>query len=129
LYDLEPFILAVGVVCWVFGFDLIYALLDIEFDRRKGLRSFPAGHGVNATLRMARLLHFFAAIAFFAFGWLAELGPFYWAAWVVVLAELFFEHRLADPTQPATINAAFFNANAIISLSLLTGVVLNYVAS
>jgi 4-hydroxybenzoate polyprenyltransferase len=121
-----PYVLAAGVFCWVAGFDLIYALLDIEFDRRAGLFSFPARHGVNPTLRLARVLHLLAAICFFALGWLANLGPFYWVACVIVVAELIFEHLLANPEQPATINSAFFHANALISMSLLAGVALGY---
>jgi 4-hydroxybenzoate polyprenyltransferase len=126
LWDAQPFVLAAGVLCWVFGFDLIYALLDIDFDRRQGLHSFPAGHGVDASLRLARILHIVAALAFFYFGWLAELGAFYWVAWVMVLAELLVEHRLANPEEPASINTAFFNANAVVSVSLFAGVFLHY---
>ena len=126
LWTITPYFLAGAVVCWVFGFDLIYATLDAEFDRRKGLFSFPARFGVKASLRLARILHAVAALAFFAFGWLAHLGRFYWIAWLVVLAALVWEHRLANPENPASINEAFFNVNALVSMSLLAGVVLNY---
>jgi len=126
LWTITPYFLAGAVVCWVFGFDLIYATLDADFDRRKGLFSFPARFGVKASLRLARILHGVAALGFFAFGWLANLGRFYWIAWLVVLAALIWEHRIANPENPASINEAFFNVNALVSMSLLVGVLLNY---
>jgi len=126
LWTITPYFLAGAVVCWVFGFDLIYATLDAEFDRQKGLFSFPARFGVRASLRLARILHGVAALGFFAFGWLGNLGRFYWVAWLVVLAALIWEHRIANPENPASINEAFFNVNALVSMSLLAGVLLNY---
>jgi 4-hydroxybenzoate polyprenyltransferase len=125
LWSITPYFLAGAVVCWVFGFDLIYSTLDAEFDRRKGLFSFPARYGVPASLRLARILHGVAALGFFAFGWLAGLGHGYWLAWLVVLAALVWEHRIANPDNPGSINAAFFNVNALVSMSLLAGVLLD----
>jgi 4-hydroxybenzoate polyprenyltransferase len=126
LWTLTPYFLAGAVVCWVFGFDLIYATLDADFDRRKGLFSFPARHGVQASLRLAQMLHGTAALGFFVFGWQAQLGRFYWVTWLVVLAALMWEHRIANPENAASINEAFFNVNALVSMSLLAGVLLNY---
>lgn len=126
LLTITPYLLALAVLCWVFGFDLIYATLDADFDRRKGLYSFPARFGTLATLRLARILHAAAAVTFLLFGLRAGLGRFYWAAWLVVLGALIWEHRLADPENPASINQAFFNVNAWVSMSLLAGVCLNY---
>lgn len=126
LWTITPYTLAAAVVCWVFGFDLIYSTLDAEFDRRKGLFSFPARFGVPASLRLARILHVVAALGFFVFGWLAGLGHGYWVTWLVVLGALVWEHRIANPDNPGSINAAFFNVNALVSMSLLAGVLLNY---
>jgi 4-hydroxybenzoate polyprenyltransferase len=126
LWTITPYFLAGSVVCWVFGFDLIYSTLDAEFDRRKGLFSFPARYGVPASLRLARILHVVAALGFFVFGWLAGLGRGYWLVWLVVLAALVWEHRIANPDNPGSINAAFFNVNALVSMSLLAGVLAYY---
>jgi 4-hydroxybenzoate polyprenyltransferase len=128
LWTITPYVLAGAVLCWVFGFDLIYATLDAEFDRARGLFSFPARFGVSVSLKLARILHVVAAIGFFIFGWLAQLGVYYWAAWIIVLVALIWEHRIANPENPASINEAFFNINAIVSLCLLAGVLLNYFA-
>ncbi|MDR1146517.1 MAG: putative 4-hydroxybenzoate polyprenyltransferase [Verrucomicrobiales bacterium] len=123
--DAVPLTLGAAVWCWVFGFDLIYATLDAEFDRRRGLHSFPARFGVPRTLRLARALHVLAVAGFFAFGWLAHFSWPYFAAWSLAAAALVWEHRVADVTDSAAINRAFFNLNAAVSVILLAGVVLD----
>ena len=122
LWSLTPYCLAAAVLCWVFGFDLIYSILDADFDRKKGLFSFPARFGVPAALRFAKVLHGIAAACFLMFGRLAGLGLFYWSACLIVLGALVFEHQIANPESPASLNQAFFNVNALVSLSLLAGV-------
>jgi 4-hydroxybenzoate polyprenyltransferase len=117
-----PWILASGVVLWTFGFDLIYSTLDAEFDRRKGLFSFPSRFGVPASLSLARILHGGAALAFAGFGLSAGLGPAYWVAIAVAAIALVWEHRLAASPHPQHINQAFFQINALVSLALLAGV-------
>ncbi len=126
LWTITPYFLAAAVVCWVFGFDLIYSTLDTDFDRKKGLFSFPSRFGIPAALRLAKGLHIVAAIGFFVFGWFAGLGRFYWVAWLVVAGALVWEHRIANPDNPGSINEAFFNVNALVSMTLLIGVLLNY---
>jgi len=120
-----PYFLAAAVLCWSFGFDLIYATMDVEFDRRKGLFSFPARHGVPAALRLARGLHVGAAVGFALFGWSAQLGAFYWGSFAVVMVVLFLEQKMALNPDTASINQAFFNANAVVSVALLLGVCLD----
>ena len=125
LYSAAPYVLAASVVCWTFGFDLIYATLDVESDRKAGLLSFPAKYGIPAALRLARILHYIAFAGFLAFGWMARLGGFYAVACIVVVAGLYQEHRYAKQVDPAAINKAFFHSNALVSISLLVGVFLD----
>ena len=120
-----PYFLAAAVLCWSFGFDLIYSTMDVEFDRRKGLFSFPARYGIPAALRLARGLHAGAAAGFALFGWSAQLGAFYWSAFAIVLAVLFLEQKMARQPDTASINQAFFNANAVVSVALLLGICLD----
>jgi len=120
-----PYFLAVAVLCWSFGFDLIYATMDVEFDRRKGLFSFPARSGVPAALRLARGLHVGAAAGFALFGWSAHLGSSYWVALAVVVGVLVLEQKMAQRPDTTFINQAFFNANAVVSVALLLGVCLD----
>ena len=69
--ELPPLVLALGVVCWVSGFDLIYATQDYDFDRQEGLHSLVVRLGVGASLRLAQLLHFLMLLTLIAFGIMA----------------------------------------------------------
>ena len=120
-----PLVLGAAVLCWVFGFDLIYATMDVEFDRRKGLFSFPANYGVPLTMKVARGLHVLAILGFLAFGWLAGFSWVYFAAWLLAAAALVWEHRIADASDAGAVNKAFFNINAAVSIILLAGVFLD----
>jgi 4-hydroxybenzoate polyprenyltransferase len=123
--DLAPFVLAAGVVCWVAGFDLIYAIQDFEFDQREGVHSLVVRLGVPRTLRLAQLLHVLLLLALIAFGATARLGPIYFWAMPLVAAALFFEHRSARSLDVAGINRAFFQSNAFVSAVFLTSVCLD----
>src|SRR5947208_2302916 len=78
--DLPPLVLGAGVICWVAGFDLIYATQDADFDRRDGLHSLVVPLGVTGSLRLAQWLRGFMFLALSGFGLTANLGPAYYAA-------------------------------------------------
>jgi 4-hydroxybenzoate polyprenyltransferase len=121
--ELPPLVLALGVVCWVSGFDLIYASQDYDFDRREGLHSLVVRLGVAASLRLAQLLHLLMLLALIAFGIMAKLGTIYFAAMIPIAAALFYEHRSARQLLDlAAINRAFFNSNAFVSAIFLGAV-------
>jgi 4-hydroxybenzoate polyprenyltransferase len=126
LLDLPPLLLGAAVLCWTFGFDLIYSTLDAAFDSAHGLFSFPSKYGIPAALRLARLLHLVAVILFWAFGVSAQLGTAYSAACAFTVGALFWEHRLAKTLVPERINQAFFHINALVSIVLLTGTLVEY---
>src|SRR5205809_1146138 len=71
---LAPLVLGAGVICWVAGFDLIYATQDYDFDRSERIRSLVVKLGIVRSLRLAQLLHLVAFVALIIFGILAELG-------------------------------------------------------
>jgi len=120
--DLPPLILGAGVICWVAGFDLIYATQDVDFDRREGLRSLVVKLGVAQSLRLAQWLHFLMFLALIAFGSVAKLGPLYYAAMPLVAAALIYEHRSARKLDLAGINRAFFQSNAFVSAIFVAAV-------
>jgi len=122
LMSLLPWMLAVAVWYWVFGFDLIYATQDVEFDRQAQLHSYPARYGVKASLRLARTLHLFTWLILAAFGWIADLGMPYYIAMGLIFIVLIFEHILCRSNDLAKINVAFFNMNALVGLILVIGV-------
>jgi len=117
-----PWLLATAVWCWVFGFDLIYATQDVDFDRQAKLHSYPAKHGVEAALRLARFLHVLTWLILLAFGWLAMLSLPYWIAMGLIFFALIFEHVLCRSNDLAKINVAFFQMNALVGLILVVGV-------
>jgi 4-hydroxybenzoate polyprenyltransferase len=119
-----PWILALAVWSWVFGFDLIYATLDIEFDRQAGLHSFPSRYGIGAALRLALGLHVVTWLSLGAFGGSAGLGLAYWVAWAVVGVLLGYEHLLGRKRDVQATNQAFFTLNAWVSVLLLLGTIL-----
>jgi 4-hydroxybenzoate polyprenyltransferase len=121
--EFPPFVLALGVVCWVSGFDMIYATQDYDFDRKEGLHSLVVRLGLAASLQLAQLLHLLMLLALIAFGIMAKLGTIYFAAMIPIAAALFYEHRSARQLHDlAAINRAFFNSNAFVSAIFLGAV-------
>ncbi|CAN5722455.1 putative 4-hydroxybenzoate polyprenyltransferase [soil metagenome] len=120
--DLPPLVLGVGVICWVAGFDLIYATQDYEFDRRERLRSLVVRLGITRSLQLAQWLHLALLLVLLAFGIVAQLGALYYCALPLVAATLWFEHRSARKLDLAAINRAFFQSNAFVSAIFLAAV-------
>jgi len=119
--DLAPIILGVGVICWVAGFDLIYATQDYDFDRREGIHSLVVRLGVARSLRLAQLLHLFTFAALIGFGLVAKLGAFYYCAMPFVAAALVYEHKI-EKLDLGGINRAFFQGNAFVGAVFLVAV-------
>ena len=120
--DFPPLVLGAGIVCWVAGFDLIYATQDVDFDRREGLRSLVVRLGVAQSLRLAQWLHVLMFVALMAFGYVAKLGAIYYAAMPLIGLALLYEHRCARTLDLAGINRAFFQSNAFVSAIFLLAV-------
>ncbi len=121
--DMPPIWLGLAVLCWVTGFDIIYACQDAEFDRDAGLRSIPARFGVPGALRLAALSHAAMVAMLVALGWSYPLGPLYFIGVGVVAGLLIYEHALVRPDDLGRVNVAFFHVNIGISLGLLVVVV------
>jgi 4-hydroxybenzoate polyprenyltransferase len=118
---LAPVVLAAGVVCWVAGFDLIYATQDYDFDRREGMRSLVVKFGIARSLRLAQLLHLLTFVALIGFGLAAKLGPLYYWSMPLIAAALFYEHK-TEKLALTGINRAFFQSNAFVSAVFLLAV-------
>ncbi|MBA3881151.1 MAG: UbiA family prenyltransferase [Chthoniobacterales bacterium] len=116
---LPPLLLGFGVICWVAGFDLIYATQDYEFDRREHLRSLVVRLGIIRSLRVAQWLHLAMFAALIGFGLVARLQFVYFAAMPLVAGALWYEHRSAARLDLAAINRAFFHSNAFVSALFL----------
>jgi 4-hydroxybenzoate polyprenyltransferase len=116
---LLPILLAVAVVLWLTGFDIIYALQDYEFDRRHGLHSLVVRWGPKNALTAAFLAHMLMWAVLLAFGLLSGFRVAYLAGLFVILFSLLLEHWLARWRSLKWINVAFFRLNALISLVFL----------
>jgi len=119
--DLAPMVLAAGVICWVTGFDLIYATQDFDFDRRQGIRSLVIKLGITRSLRLAQLLHLLTFAALIGFGLVAKLGALYYWSMPLIAAALVYEHKI-QKLDLAGINRAFFQSNAFVSAVFLVAV-------
>jgi 4-hydroxybenzoate polyprenyltransferase len=121
-FDWPPLILALGVIFWVGGFDLIYATQDYEFDRQQGLHSMVVRYGVPASLRLAQGMHAILLLCLLGFGLASNLGWIYYVALLAVAGALFYEHRAAANLDLAGINRAFFQSNAFVSVVFVLAV-------
>ncbi len=113
-----PFVLSVGVIFWVAGFDTIYACLDADFDRREGLHSLPSRMGKKNAFRLAGVFHVLAFVFFTLTGYQASLNIFYYLGLVLAAAALLYQHMLVQPEDLSRINASFFSMNGFISIIL-----------
>ncbi len=109
-------LLALAVAFWVGGFDILYALQDVEQDRAEGLHSIPARYGVRAAILTARVYQALAVICLLAAGLaFPEVGALYYVGVGVTAALLLYEHSLVTPDDLTRLNVAFFNVNALTS--------------
>lgn len=113
-----PWLLALSVATWVAGFDIIYALQDIDFDRGEKLHSIPAAFGIPMALTISSMLHLFTAASLVLTGVVLSRGPLFWLGAVLVMAMLKYEHKLVRPDDLSKINAAFFTTNGIVSICM-----------
>ena len=123
-----PLVLGAAVLCWVAGFDLIYATLDYAFDVKAGLRSLVVKLGVAGSHRLAQVLHGAAFVGLAAFGGCAGLGVVYFASLLLVLAAFYYEHHaVSGPGRmdAGAVNRAFFNANAFVGLVFVVAVLVD----
>ncbi|MFQ5494607.1 MAG: UbiA-like polyprenyltransferase [Phycisphaerae bacterium] len=111
-------VLAGVVVCWVAGFDIIYACQDIEVDRRDRLHSLPARLGPKAALWIARASHLAAVIGLMALGRLAGLGWIFGGGIALAAVLLLVENLLVRPGDYRHVGVAFFTLNGLVSLVL-----------
>jgi 4-hydroxybenzoate polyprenyltransferase len=118
-FEFAPLVLALAVLLWVAGFDIIYATQDAEFDRAEGLHSLVVKLGLNRSLNLAQVLHWLMLGVLGIFGWLAGLGSFYFAGMGFIAAALVFEHRSARRLDVEGINRAFFQSNAFVGAIFL----------
>lgn len=111
-------VLAVGVGVWIAAFDVIYGCQDVAFDKEHGLFSMPVRFGVAGALRLARLMHAASVAAFAATGWLAGLGPWYYAGVALAAAVLVYQHSIVSAGDLSRVTQAYFLRNGLVGVAI-----------
>lgn len=117
-FDIEIVPLALAVIFWLAGFDILYALQDMEFDKKHGLYSIPQRFGIHKSLMISRFFHTLTMLLLILTGIIFNLNFIYWLGLLVVSVLLIYEHWLVKPNDLSKLNIAFFNMNGYISLTV-----------
>ena len=115
-FALLPVFFSLAVLCWVSGFDIIYALQDEEFDRQNGLNSIPAWLGKQRALNVSSILHFLAVLFIALPLFLTPLSWFYITGVLFFAILLIYQHRLVKPDDLSKVDRAFFTTNGVASV-------------
>ncbi len=107
-----------AVVFWLAGFDTLYALQDVEFDRGYGLKSIPQRFGVRSALIFSRLFHFITCSLLVLTGILFHMAFPYWIGMAVIVGLVVYEHSLVKPDDLRKLDKAFFEMNGYISVAV-----------
>jgi len=114
--DLAPIVLSAAVMFWTAGFDIIYALQDMEFDARMGLFSIPKALGPGKGLLVSRAFHVVTVALLAGFGAVLGLGTVYYVGVAFVMCLLAYEQSLVSPSDFSRADVAFFNINGFVSI-------------
>ena len=113
----QAWALGAAVAAWVSGFDLFYALFDIDIDREQGLHSWVTRFGERGAFTGARVLHLATIVLLAAAGIGLDVGILYWLGVLIVASLLLYEHTLVRPGDLRRLDAAFFTMNGVISVA------------
>jgi len=119
-FDWIPAIISISVLCWVSGFDIIYALQDDDFDRENHLRSIPVWLGRKRALNLSLALHFITSIVLIAAGIIGDFKTIYWVGLGIFTILLFYQHTIVKYNDLRRVNMAFFTLNGIASIVFST---------
>ena len=127
-FDVGIVPLVAAVIFWLAGFDVLYALQDIDFDRKYGLYSIPKRFGVRKSIHFSRIFHSMSFILLVANGLIFELGLFYWTGMFVTAGLFLYEHSLIKENDLGKLDIAFFNMNGYISVTIFIFTLMDYMA-
>lgn len=115
-FSAPPFIIALAVMLWVTGFDIIYSCQDVEYDKSAGLYSLPKKLGIKNALRFSLVSHILAILTLLSLMYFADLHVIYFIGVCIVAGLLFYEHSLVKPNDLSKVNTAFFTVNGLVSI-------------
>jgi len=125
-FNAEILPIAFAVVFWLAGFDVLYALQDVEFDRSLGLYSIPARFGVKDSLLFSRVFHIITWVLLAITGLFFNLGIFYWIGMAAAGGLFIYEPSLVKHEDLSKLDMAFFNMNGYISMTVFIFTLLDY---
>lgn len=125
-FDFQILPLCFAVMFWVAGFDVFYAMQDIDFDKKHGLYSIPSAFGIKTSLRIARLFHLITIAMLLGLIPIFNLGALYLFGVLIASALLLYEHSLVKPADLSKLDMAFFNMNGYISITISVFTLMNY---
>jgi len=116
--DAPALVLGIAVLFWLVGFDVLYALQDVEFDNNAGLHSIPRLVGVRRALWISRAAHAVTVVALIVLSAVLTLGWFYLLGVIIAAGLLVYEHSLVKEDDLSKLNIAFFNMNGYLSVAI-----------
>ncbi len=125
-FDPEILPLCFAVMFWVAGFDTLYALQDMDFDKKQGLCSIPSIFGVKRSLWIARLFHITTIGLLLSLVLIFNMSNFWLFGTLVAASLMMYEHSLVKPTDLSKLNIAFFNMNGYISITVFVFTLFHY---
>ena len=125
-FDFQILPLCFAVMFWVAGFDVFYAMQDIDFDKKHGLYSIPSAFGIKTSLRIARLFHLITIAMLLGLMPIFNLGVLYLFGVLIASALMLYEHSLIKPADLSKLDMAFFNMNGYISITIFVFTLMNY---
>jgi 4-hydroxybenzoate polyprenyltransferase len=115
-FQILPLLFSGAVICWVSGFDIIYALQDEDFDKSEKLFSIPTAVGKSKALTISVLLHVLSATFVIIAGFYGNFGLWYWVGIFLFAALLVYQHTLVKPNDLSRVNLAFMTTNGVASV-------------
>ncbi len=123
----QPFLISIAVMFWIAGFDIFYALQDMEFDKKVGLHSIPAKYGIKKSLFIAKIFHTIMFICLIYMIPVFKLGIIFTTGVIITGLFLVYEHSLVKEDDLSKINKAFFTANGYISITLFIATLIDII--
>jgi len=118
-FSTETLFLGISGFFWVSGFDLIYAILDIDFDKENNINSIPSKFGIKITKLLASMSHLLTLIFMLSIGLIININPIYWFGCTIIIILFIREHFILKNITKENINTAFFDMNGQISIMFM----------
>jgi len=122
-FTILPVLYSLCVLLWVAGFDIIYALQDIDFDKSENLKSLPARIGIPRALTISALFHFVSVLLIILAGLIYPFHWLYWTGCAIFTILIIYQHLIVKPNDLSKVNMAFFTLNGIASIIYATFVI------